>query len=115
MKFSGKQHIADPHTAAGFSAVRKMYGDKKPSKPTVVLGTADQAKFPETMAKVGGITIPKPGRYDHLLQGELQGFNHIPANVEAAARFILENAGSEYVDSLNVNKDKLPESLHQLV
>jgi len=47
------QYVVDPHTACGFA-------DLRPDRPSVILGTAHPAKFPDTIEKAIGIHPTHP-------------------------------------------------------
>ncbi len=51
--YAGFHYVADPHTACGFA-------DVDPEVPTVVLGTASPAKFPDTIREVLGFEPTAP-------------------------------------------------------
>jgi threonine synthase len=51
--YSCFHYVADPHTACGFA-------DVDPDRPTVVLGTAHPAKFPDTIREVLGFAPTAP-------------------------------------------------------
>ena len=50
-------YVADPHTAVGLAAARRL---GRPSGPVVVLSTAHPAKFPEVVEPVLGRPVPIP-------------------------------------------------------
>ncbi|MGH6876308.1 MAG: threonine synthase [Rhizomicrobium sp.] len=50
----------DPHTAVGLAVARRF--DRLTDVPTVVLATADAAKFPETVVRATGMVPPLPPR-----------------------------------------------------
>ncbi len=56
--------IIDPHSIVGISAAR-LEGDS--SMPTVVVGTAHPAKFPDAIREVTGETVPLPGFVGDLM------------------------------------------------
>ena len=56
------QYIADPHTAVGLAATRKLREKKSGLSPVIVAATAHPAKFPETIKRALGIDIPLPAQ-----------------------------------------------------
>jgi threonine synthase len=52
--------LIDPHTAVAMTVARRLACDRV--TPTVVLATADAAKFPETVARATGAVPPLPAR-----------------------------------------------------
>ncbi len=51
-------YLADPHTAVGTAAARKI--ERDPKVPMVILATAHPAKFPAAVAKAVGSPPPEP-------------------------------------------------------
>jgi len=77
-------YVADPHTAVGLEAVRRMRRGE--AAPVVVLATAHPAKFPETVEEAIGITPEAPARLARLWD-EPTSFSVIgPRTDELAAR-----------------------------
>src|SRR5690606_21959183 len=77
-------YVADPHTAVGLEAVRRMRRGE--TAPVVVLATAHPAKFPETVEEAIGITPEAPARLARLWD-EPTSFSVIgPRTDELAAR-----------------------------
>jgi threonine synthase len=58
--------FVDPHTAVGLTAARRC---PRNVTPTVVLATADPAKFPETVQRATGMVPPLPPRLRHSYLG----------------------------------------------
>jgi threonine synthase len=75
-------YVVDPHTACGFAEI-------DPDRPTVVLGTAHPAKFPETMLEVLGFEPTAPAleelKHHPIVRYEL------PADVATVRAFIEEH------------------------
>jgi len=59
--------IIDPHSIIGVSAARR---EQDSSVPTIVLGTAHPAKFPEAMRLATGLDITLPSHVGDLMQME---------------------------------------------
>ncbi|MBM3489070.1 MAG: threonine synthase [Alphaproteobacteria bacterium] len=57
--------LLDPHTAVGYAALRRLPTD---GTPTVLLATADPAKFPDAVERATGIRPPLPPRLADLGQ-----------------------------------------------
>jgi threonine synthase len=55
-------YLADPHTAVGLEAVRRLRSGWKDSEPIVVASTAHPAKFPEAIREATGLTPDVPAR-----------------------------------------------------
>jgi threonine synthase len=74
----------DPHTAVGVAASRRL---PQNVAPTVVLATADCAKFPETVRRATGVVPPLPPRLRHSYVGpERQSV--LPADARILRSFI---------------------------
>jgi threonine synthase len=91
--FKATRYVADPHTAIGIAAAR---AHALPGVPTVAMGTAHPAKFPEAVARATG---QHPALPPHLadLFGRPERFavlpNDLPA-IQAAVRALAgRNAG----------------------
>ena len=80
-------HILDPHTAVGVAATRKLRGATS-SRPTIVVGTAHPAKFPDVVARALGITIPVPQQLHEALQRTKQS-TKILADYDQVRRLLL--------------------------
>ncbi len=79
--------LIDPHTAVALHAARSV----KTGSPTVVLGCAHPAKFPEAVQKATGITPPVPPR----LAGIMNKAEHmiaLPNDLDRVRNFIRANA-----------------------
>ena len=85
-KHSG--YILDPHTAVGVAAARKLKVLHSSSKPTMVVGTAHPAKFPEVVEKALHLTIPLPKQLQEALQRTKQSIR-IPADYQKVRRLLL--------------------------
>ncbi|HTV33586.1 MAG TPA: threonine synthase [Methylocella sp.] len=59
--FAATGYLADPHTAVGLSAARKIMPEIR-TGPIVVLGTAHPGKFPEAILRATGVepSLPEP-------------------------------------------------------
>ncbi len=55
-------YVADPHTAVGLEAARRLRVREETDLPVVVLSTAHPAKFPEAVARAIGRTPEAPDR-----------------------------------------------------
>lgn len=60
-------YLADPHTAVGIGAARKVGRD---GERIVCLSTAHPAKFPDAVRKATGVEPPVPARLRAALEGE---------------------------------------------
>jgi threonine synthase len=80
--------ILDPHTAVGVAATRKLKSAHSLSRPTIVVGTAHPAKFPEVVAKALGVTIPLPKQLQDALLRRKQSIR-IPAEYDDVKRLLL--------------------------
>jgi threonine synthase len=76
------RYVADPHTACGFA-------DIDPDRPTVVLGTAHPAKFPDTIRDTLGFEPTAPAL--ELLKGRTVIRHDLPAEADAVRAFIEEH------------------------
>lgn len=88
--FATSGYLADPHTAVGLSAARKIMQETKAS-PLVVLGTAHPAKFPEAIFRAIGA---KPSLPAHLtdLATRPERFTILPNNQQEIEHFIRTHA-----------------------
>ena len=64
--FDATGYLADPHTAVGLEAVRRLRGEAGEEGPVVVLSTAHPAKFPEIVEDALGIVPEAPARLAEL-------------------------------------------------
>ena len=80
--------ILDPHTAVGVAATRKLKTTHSSSRPTIVMGTAHPAKFPDVVKKAIGITMPLPKQLQGALQRTKQS-TRIPADYDRVKRLLL--------------------------
>ncbi|MSP83931.1 MAG: threonine synthase [Alphaproteobacteria bacterium] len=76
----------DPHTACGIAAARAAAG-----APTVVLGTAHPAKFPEAVRRALGRDIPLPPAMADLM-GLPERVHGLPNDLATVQAFIRERA-----------------------
>jgi threonine synthase len=80
-------YILDPHTAVGVAATRTLKGTSS-SRPTIVVGTAHPAKFPDVVAKALGVTMPVPKQLQDALLRTKQSIK-IPAEYGRARQLLL--------------------------
>jgi threonine synthase len=78
-------YVLDPHTAVGLAVARKL--KTKDQSPTIVLGTAHPAKFPEVVEAATGVRPRLPARLADL-QARRERIATLPATFEAVARFV---------------------------
>jgi len=76
------RYVADPHTACGFA-------DVDPDRPTVVLGTAHPAKFPETIRDTLGFEPTAPAL--EMLKGRPVIRYELPADADSIRAFLEEH------------------------
>ena len=76
------RYVADPHTACGFA-------DIDPERPTVVLGTAHPAKFPETIRDTLGFEPTAPAL--EALKSRTVIRHELPAETDAVRAFLEEH------------------------
>ncbi len=76
--------FVDPHTAVGLTVARRLPRD---AAPTVVLATADCAKFPETVQRATGVVPPLPGRLRHSYLGA-ERLSVLPRDGQVLRQFI---------------------------
>jgi threonine synthase len=82
-------YLVDPHTAVGcVVAHRRMESNKD---PMVILSTAHPAKFPEAVEAASGVHPALPARHTGLMQ-KPERIAHLPASVEAVAKFVQEKS-----------------------
>ena len=87
-------YVLDPHTAVGVGAARKAALDRighDPAVPTVVLGTAHPAKFPDAVARAIGAPPPVPEVIARQA-GLPERVTRLPADTAAVARFVRATA-----------------------
>jgi threonine synthase len=86
-------YLADPHTAIGIAAARALKCAH--GLPTIAMGTAHPAKFPDAVEKACGIRPPLPPRLADLYERD-EFFTRVPndlAAIEAGVRAtVLRNA-----------------------
>lgn len=63
-------YVADPHTAVGLAAVRRLREAGRVEAPVVVLSTAHPAKFPDIVERAVGVEPETPARLAALWQRE---------------------------------------------
>jgi threonine synthase len=80
--------ILDPHTAVGVAATRKLKTTHSSSKPTIVMGTAHPAKFPEVVARALRVTMPLPKQLQEA-QGRSKQSTRIPADYTRVKQLFL--------------------------
>ncbi len=76
------RYVADPHTACGFA-------DIDPDRPTVVLGTAHPAKFPDTIRDTLGFEPTAPAL--DLLKDRTVIRYELPADTDSVRAFLEEH------------------------
>ena len=77
--------LIDPHTAVGLAAAHRVPASNSIS--TVVLATADAAKFSETVARATGMVPPLPQRLEQSYLGP-ERFSVLPNDTRALRTFI---------------------------
>ncbi len=90
--YSANGYLADPHTAIGVAAARRVSG--APEVPSVCLATAHPAKFPDAVTGATGAAPALPEWLADLHDRE-ERFSVMPADKTAIADFIRANAGIE--------------------
>ena len=85
-------YLADPHTAVGIGAARKVSAPQ-PETPVVVLGTAHPAKFPDAIAKATGVKPALPAHLAGLFE-RVEQVDILPNELAAIESFIRAKAGS---------------------
>lgn len=81
-------YVADPHTAVGLEAVRRLKETGAVQAPVVVLSTAHPAKFPEIIEKALGFDPEVPGRLAALWNRET-AVTTLPPTADALKAFLL--------------------------
>ncbi len=79
-------YLADPHTAVGLEAVRRLRAQGE-TGPAVVLSTAHPAKFPDAVARATGVTPRAPARLATLWDAPV-AVDTIPADLDALRRYL---------------------------
>ncbi|NNE68900.1 MAG: threonine synthase [Rhodothermales bacterium] len=82
-------YVADPHTAVGLEAVRRLRYDWDTSEPIIVASTAHPAKFPESVSRAIGRNAEVPERLAAFWERPTS-VREIPASGEALRDVILE-------------------------
>ncbi len=82
-------YLVDPHTAVGVAAARREAAVSP--GPTVVLGTAHPAKFPQAVERACGVLPPVPPRLAAKLGAE-ERYDTLPNDTKPLARYIEERA-----------------------
>jgi threonine synthase len=82
-------YLADPHTAIGIAAARALPG---PGVPTVAMGTAHPAKFPEAMERATGRRPALPPRMADLFERP-EHFSVLPNDLGAVQAAVRALAG----------------------
>ncbi|MFT4603624.1 MAG: threonine synthase [Rhodothermales bacterium] len=82
-------YLADPHTAVGLEAVRRLRSGWDPKTPVIVASTAHPAKFPESVEKAIGLQADVPRRLAAFWDRPV-AVRGIPASGEALRAIILE-------------------------
>jgi threonine synthase len=77
--------LIDPHSAVGIAVARKTSGAGP--APTVILGTAHPAKFPEAVERATGVRPQLPAHLAGLMERR-ERITELPASVEAVAQFV---------------------------
>jgi threonine synthase len=80
--------ILDPHTAVGIAATRKLKTTHSSFRPTIVVGTAHPAKFPDVVEKALHVTMPLPTQLQAALQREKQS-TKIPPDYHRVQQLLL--------------------------
>lgn len=82
-------YVADPHTAVGLAAVRRLRSDWDQEAPVIVASTAHPAKFPESVAEAIGREADIPERLAAFWDRPV-AVRSIPASGEALRAVILD-------------------------
>jgi threonine synthase len=82
-------YLADPHTAIGIAAARTL---AEPGVPTVAMGTAHPAKFPEAMVRATGATPALPAHLADLFERQ-ERFTVLPNDLAAVQSAVRALAG----------------------
>jgi threonine synthase len=93
--YAERGYVLDPHGAVGVAVARRLKSESK--SPLIELATAHPAKFLEAVTAATGVHPKLPPRFGGLLDRD-ERITHLPANVEAVAKFVTErsraNAGA---------------------
>lgn len=81
--------LIDPHTAVGLGAAMKMRDD--PSIPSVILGCAHPAKFPDAVEQATGIRPQLPSFLSDLLERS-EHYTAMPNDLQKITEFVRSNA-----------------------
>lgn len=87
--FNQSGYVADPHTAVGLEAIRRLRGDLDAEVPILVASTAHPAKFPESVRRAIGREPEIPERLAAFWNRPIE-VGDIPASGEALREVILE-------------------------
>jgi len=87
--FDEYHYVLDPHTAVGFHALEQYRKEEGRRIPGFILGTAHPAKFPETVEKELGTSIPLPDQLSDLL-GKEEHFDRLTTNFHPLKQYLLE-------------------------
>lgn len=93
--FNQTGYVADPHTAVGLEAVRRLRGDLDSDAPILVASTAHPAKFPESVRQAIGRDPEVPDRLAAFWERPTE-VSDIPASGDALREVIL--AGQDDAD-----------------
>jgi threonine synthase len=69
--FSKNNYLADPHTAVGYSGLKKYFEENK-NIPGIFISTAHPSKFPESVEAITGKPVEIPERLAVLKEKEIQ-------------------------------------------
>jgi threonine synthase len=81
-------YVLDPHSAVGVAAIRKLRTSHSSSRPTIAVGTAHPAKFPDVVAEALRITLPIPKQLEEALRRRKES-TRISADYEELRRLLL--------------------------
>lgn len=81
-------YLADPHGAVGFLALQR-YLHTHPGQKGIFLETAHPVKFPESVERITGQTVPLPAEVGSIMQLEKKSVV-IPPDYEALKSFLLD-------------------------
>ena len=84
-------YLADPHTAVGIGAARKVGRD---GERMVCLSTAHPAKFPEAVRKATGVEPPVPERLSAALHGE-EDYEVLEHDLELVKAYVRANSSAK--------------------
>ena len=86
--YAGTGEIIDPHSIIGVSAARRA-GDSE--HPTIVIGTAHPAKFPDAIRQAIGVDVALPA-YAGDLMGLEEKFRSVSNSADDVKSIIVESA-----------------------